>query len=166
MSWFKNIQLPNNFFWGVGVVALVSLLVLMSKKLYESSRTDPKTLKNATALVFSAAKSLNSSQQSSNPIIAFTDATEASTLMNVALTMAKESELEKTTKMKIQDLASDIEQQERTTREKLTQVCPQSGKVAAAQTSFVSPLIPSQRNPNLMPVPSGQAPPAMFTYLQ
>lgn len=38
MSFFKNLQLPSNIWWGVGVVSIVALMVWMSKRLYESSR--------------------------------------------------------------------------------------------------------------------------------
>jgi len=173
MSWYKNIQLPNNFFWGVGVVALVSLLVWMSKKLYESSRTDPKSLKKAATLVHDASKSLMTSQQTNSPILAFANATEANAYLNVAFHLAKESELEKTTKIKVHDLALDIEQQERVTREKLLQLCPQVGSpgkaaLAAAQVGFHNPA-GSMFPPNMMsgmPIPAGRAPPPVTQFFQ
>lgn len=191
MSWFDKLQLPSNFGWGVGVILLTGLLVFMSKKLYENSRTDPKLLHKASLLINDAAKSLFSSTQTTNPLLAFSYATEALSFANVALRMAKDAELEKVTKLKVKDLVADIEQQERNTRERLLDLCPQAGspsKIAGyagyygvgqtpqsppvqtpqvANGAYVGHYAPQYgQNPQMMmgpPAPSGVAQHPMFT---
>lgn len=139
-------------------------------------------LRTATLLVNDASKSLFSSTDTNNPLLSYAYATEALSYVNVALRMAKEAELEKTTKLKVRDLAIDIEQQERNARERLLQLCPQSGSPSkvAAYAGFYGTGLPktipiTQTNTTPIqatgayvgpPIPSGVAQPEMFTYFQ
>lgn len=130
-SWYE--ALPQNFFLGVGVFALVVLLVIIAKQ-YERSATPAAIVKKGASLVRKCADSTFEAQETQNPLVAFSKVTEAKAYLNVAQTLANQSELTHEAQVAVADLEAELEKEEMRAKQKLMQLCPQVAGVARVGT--------------------------------
>ena len=155
-------RLPRQFFLGVGVFSLVTLLVVISKRYYESAQVNPAMVKMGASLLKSSAELAYGAQQVKNPILALTQANYARAYLNIAKAVAPEGELSQAAQMSIGDLSDDIEREEIAAKERVLQLCPQvADKTRLAKTTGWAPPTDTPT-----PTPQGGAPPqSQFTTL-
>src|SRR3990170_4354625 len=112
MSLLAN--LPQHFYLGVGVFALVITLVVLSKRYIETSRTSPAVLQKGASLVKQSANIAYGAQmqQMTNPLLALRNANYAMAYLNVARALVKEGELSEAARVSLDDLHDDIEREE------------------------------------------------------
>lgn len=149
MSWSD--VLPQNFYLGLGVFLLVLTLVIISKRYYENKSTPAAMVKKGASLVRMCADAAYLSQETQNPLVAFSKATQAKAYLNVAQALANEAELAAEAKVAIADLQSEVDAEEKRTRQKLVAMCPQvTGQTRVAKMAGWTP--PSTDDPLFTPL--------------
>jgi len=125
MEWSK--KLPQHSAVGVGVFLLITLIVVLSKKLYEKRGTNPEVLKKGATCVKRAASHAVSAQQMNNPLLAFSKAHQALAYLKIARELALDDELSESTRIPLDELREDVEREEQRARDRILKLCPQVG---------------------------------------
>ena len=117
--------LPQNFYLGLGIFLLVLLLVIISKRFYESNATPMAIVKKGASLVRMSADAAYQAQDAQNPLVAFGKASQAKAYLNVAQALANDGELTSEAKIAIGELQAEVDAEEERSRRRLVQLCPQ-----------------------------------------
>ena len=128
--------LPRHFALGVGVFVLIFVLVILSKRYYESTTTNPAVIQKGASIIKQSADLAFGAQQITNPLMALRNANYAMAYLNVARSLARDDELSDAARVDLDNLQVDVEREELAAKERILQICPQAaGRTRLARTA-------------------------------